>query len=151
MTQYRYTSVNNPWSIGFDGLFRQLEEVHTAMATENYPPHNIVKVDDDHYVVEVAVAGFGETELDVSVQDGILTVTGAKLADQARTYVHKGISTRKFTRSWTLNEHVEVKAASYNEGILSIELERVLPEAKRPRKVSINGKDRATPKTLLNE
>ena len=149
MTAVRYTTINNPWSIGFDHLFRQLEEVQSAMATENYPPHNIVKIDDDHYLVELAVAGFEENELDVTVQDGILTVTGSK--EDNRTYVHKGVSTRKFTRSFTLNEHVEVKSATAAKGILSIELERNIPDAQRPRKITINGDKQPGKKTFLSE
>lgn len=144
----RYTTVHNPWSIGFETLFRQLEEVNSAMANENYPPHNIVKIDDDHYVVELAVAGFGENELEISVQNGVLTVTGAK--EDARAYVHKGISTRKFVRSWTMNEHVDVKGASLDNGILSIQLERNVPEAERPRKVKIGAKTESK-KTFLSE
>jgi molecular chaperone IbpA len=150
MTQYRYTTVNNPWSIGFEHVFRQLEEVHSAMANDNYPPHNIVKIDDDHFVVELAVAGFGETELDISVQNGVLTVTGSK--EDTRAYVHKGISTRKFTRSWTLNEHVDVKGAALDNGILTIQLERNVPEAERPRKVKIGEKKaESSKKTFLSE
>lgn len=144
----RYTTINNPWSIGFEGLFRQLEEVKSAMANENYPPHNIVKIDDDHYMVELAVAGFGKNELDLTVQDGVLTVTGSR--DDNRVYVHKGVSTRKFTRSFTLNEHVEVKSANVENGILSIELERNIPEAQRPRKIAIGYKAESK-KTLLSE
>jgi molecular chaperone IbpA len=139
MTTLRYTTVNDPWSIGFEGIFRQMEEVHTAMAGNNYPPHNIVKIDDDHYVVELAVAGFSDEELDVQVKDNVLTVTGTK--EDARTYVHKGVSTRKFTRSFTLNEHVDAKDATLTNGILSIELERNIPEAERPRKIGISKKD----------
>ena len=146
----RYSTLSNPWSIGFEDLFRQLEEVHSNMAAENYPPHNIVKIDDDHYVVELAVAGFGENELDVTVQDGVLTITGAK--EDSRTYVHKGVSTRKFTRSFTLNEHVEVRDAQVSNGILSIKLERNIPEAKKPRKIAINAdKQPGTKKTFLSD
>ena len=144
MTTLRYTTLNNPWSIGFEDVFRQLDEVHSAMEGNKYPPHNIVKVDDDHYTVELAVAGFAEDQLDVSVKDGVLTVTGN--LEDARTYVHKGISTRKFTRTFTLNEHVDVKEASLVNGILSIQLERNVPEAERPRKITISGK-----KTFLND
>ena len=140
----RYTTLNNPWSIGFEDVFRQLEEVHSAMSGDNYPPHNIVKIDDDHYAVELAVAGFSEKDIDVSVKDRVLTVSGSK--EDTRTYVHKGVSTRKFVRTFTLNEHVDVKDASLADGILSIELERNVPEAERPRKISISGK-----KTFLND
>lgn len=143
----RFTTINNPWSIGFDDILRQLEEVNTAMAGDNYPPHNIVRIDDDNYIVELAVAGFADEELDVSVKDGLLVITGAK--DDTRTYAYKGISTRKFVRSFKLNEHVNVKNAELGNGILSIELERVVPEADRPRKIKIGGK--STPKTILNE
>lgn len=147
MTQ-RYTTVHNPWSIGFEDFFRRLEEVNSAMANDSYPPHNIVKIDDNHYLVELAVAGFDENELEISVQNGVLTVTGAK--EDARTYVHKGISTRKFTRSWSLNEHVDVRSAALSNGLLVIELERNVPEAERPRKIKI-GQKAESKKTFLSE
>lgn len=143
----RYATINNPWFIGFDELFNRMEQIH-ASTGDNYPPHNIVKIDEDHYVVELAVAGFGENELDVIVQDNVLTVTGAK--EDTRNYVHKGVSTRKFTRSFTLNEHVQVKSADIANGILSVELERNVPEAQRPRKIAI-GKKAESKKTFLSD
>lgn len=146
MTRYANYS---PGSIGFEDVFRQLEDVRTAMAGDNYPPHNIVKLDDDHYLVEVAVAGFKEKEIEISVQNGSLTVTGTK--EDSRAYVHKGISTRKFTKSWKMNEHVEVKSATLNDGILSISLERLIPEAARPRKIKIESGPSGAKKTLLTE
>jgi molecular chaperone IbpA len=145
MTRYANYALG---SIGFEDIFRQLEDVHTAMAGDNYPPHNTVKLDDDHYLVEIAVAGFREDEIDISVQNGALIITGTK--EDSRTYVHKGISTRKFTRSWRMNEHVEAKAATLDRGILSISLERNIPEAARPRKIKIATGETGK-KTLLTE
>ena len=143
----RYTTHNSPWFIGFDELFSRMEQIHST-TTDNYPPHNVVRIDDDHYVIELAVAGFGENELDISVQNGVLTVVGNR--EDTRDYVHKGVSTRKFTRVFTLNEHVEAKTASINNGILSIQLERNVPEAQRPRKIAI-GKIAESKKTFLSD
>lgn len=141
----RYNTLNNPWFIGFDELVRRLE---TLEAPDNYPPHNILKVDDDHYTIELAVAGFAESEIDITVKDGILTVTGAR--EDSRTYIHKGVSTRKFSRTFTLNEHVDVQSADLQNGILSLHLERNVPEEERPRKIAIGGKA-SSKKTLLTE
>jgi molecular chaperone IbpA len=140
----RYNTLNNPWFIGFDELARRLENLETA---DNYPPHNIIKVDDDHYTIELAVAGFSESELDITVKDSVLTVTGTK--EDSRTYIHKGVSTRKFVRKFTLNEYVDVTSADLENGILSLNMERHVPEEERPRKIAI-GKSTAK-KTFLSE
>lgn len=124
--------------VGFDHLFDELDKV-TRHANESYPPHNIVKLTDDskEYLIELAVAGFEKGEVDVEVNDRTLTVRGEHIV-KGREYIHKGISTKKFTRNFRLSEYVEVAGADMKDGILSIHLKVVLPESQRPRKIDIN-------------
>ena len=126
------------WMIGFDHLFDTLNAASPARVS--YPPYNIIRRDDDHYSIEIAVAGFGEQDLEVTVNNGMLTVTG-EIQDQPEAetvYVHRGLSRRKFQRVWRLVEYVEVVSATVKNGIMTIELERKLPEALKPRTVAIN-------------
>lgn len=120
--------------VGFDHLFDELERL-TVNAKDTYPPHNIVHKDDHHFDIEIAVAGFSKNDLVIEVKDGILSVLGEK-AD-TRTYAHKGISTRKFQRTFRLSEYVHITGADLQNGILVISLELVVPEEKRPRKIPI--------------
>jgi molecular chaperone IbpA len=123
--------------VGFDHLYDELDRV-ARQATESYPPHNIVKLAENtqEYLIELAVAGFSEDELDIEVDDRTLTVRGEHKS-KGREYIHKGISTKKFSRNFRLSEYVEVVGADLNAGILSIHLKVVLPEEKRPRKIHI--------------
>lgn len=123
--------------IGFDNIFDELDKLSNA-STDNYPPHNIVKLSEHKYAIELAVVGFAEEELDIQHLDGILYVTGKPRASSTQEYLHKGISGRAFKRSFRLSEHVEVKGANLRDGLLVIDLERVIPEEKRPRTIPIN-------------
>ena len=125
-------------AIGFDRMFDDLSRTFAnSRANDNYPPYNISKIDDTHYVIEVAVAGFVEDDLSIEVKDNTLTVTGKQGDKAAVDYIHKGISTRSFERVFNLAEHVEVSSATVANGILSIELEQNIPEEKQPRKIAI--------------
>lgn len=137
MTQYT-TSFTFPRSnfVGFDRLFDELSRAQLG-TQNNYPPHNVVKVDDDRYIIELAVAGFKQEDLGIELKDSILTVTGKK--EDTREYAHKGISSREFTRTFTLGEHVQVTGANLADGILAITLQRIVPEDERPKKIEING------------
>ena len=123
--------------VGFDHLFQELDWV-AKHATDTYPPHNIVKVSDDDYLIEIAVAGFTLDDLDIEQDERTLTVKGeiAKQEDEP-SYIHKGISQKKFKRVFRLSEYVYVDGASLKDGILLIKLKFELPEEKRPRKISI--------------
>ena len=124
--------------IGFDNIFDELDKLSNA-TTDNYPPHNILKLTDNKYAIELAVVGFKESDLELNQQDGILHVTGDKSSKYLPTdYLHRGISGRSFKRSFRLSEHVEVKGANLRDGLLVIELERVIPVEKRPRTIPIN-------------
>ena len=125
--------------VGFDHLFQDLDWV-ARHATDTYPPHNVVKVGEDDYQIEIAVAGFTLEDLDIEQDERTLTVTGSK-ADSVREdveYIHKGISQKAFKRVFRLSEYVYVDGASLEGGILAINLKFELPEEKRPRKIDIN-------------
>lgn len=124
------------WMIGFDHLFDTLTAGTPARAS--YPPYNIIRRSDDHYAIELAVAGFGEKDLEVTVNNGMLIVTGEIQDQPEAVYVHRGLSRRKFQREWRLVEYVEVVSATLKNGIMTIELERKLPEALKPRTVAID-------------
>ena len=121
--------------VGFDHLFDELDRV-ARHANDHYPPHNIVKVSDHDYQIELAVAGFTRDELVIEVNDRTLTVRGEHVS-KGREYIHKGISAKKFNRNFRLSEYVEVHGADLVDGILAIQLKVVLPEEKRPRKINI--------------
>ena len=143
MTQFTLHTIDLPslhrHAIGFDNLFEQLNRTFANSKTDgNYPPHNVVKLDDTHYVIELAVAGFSETEIDVELKENILTVKGERVkTDSDVEYLHRGISSRNFTRTFPLAEHVEVRGAKVQNGILAIALEQVIPEEQKPKKIEI--------------
>lgn len=128
--------------VGFDHIFKELEEM-TKHASDHYPPHNIIKDEDMKYRIEIATAGFKEEELSVELKDGILEVNGDH-TPRGLEFIHKGISTRKFHRSFRLSEYTQVTGASLENGILAIHLEVVLPEEKKPRKIAINNHSEVT-------
>ncbi|MDC0308678.1 Hsp20 family protein [bacterium] len=141
--------------VGFDHLFNELE--FTAKhAQDHYPPHNIIKAGDQEYLIELAIAGFTKDEISVEVKDRTLTVTGEHVS-KGREFIHRGISTKKFKRTFRLSEHVNVNGADIQDGILAIELQYIIPESMRPRKINIGqtGKQNDTSNTsspqLLNE
>ena len=126
----------NRASIGFDNMFDNLHRSVGFTDTNKYPPHDIVKHSDTTYTVEIAVAGFKEEELEITVENSVLTIKGTQ-ADRAVDYLHRGISTRNFHKVLNLAEYVIVKGASLNNGLLVINLEVEVPEALKPRKVEI--------------
>lgn len=128
-------------SIGIDNwISRVLDQIdHTSQT--NYPPYNIIKYDENTFEVQVAVAGFSEGEVEVSVKDGNLVITGEKQPEAqvvGTEYLHQGISARRFARSFGLADYVEVVDATSRDGILTVRLERRLPEAMKPKTIAIN-------------
>ena len=123
--------------IGFDHIFDQLENIHKH-AKDTYPPHNVVKDEELKYSLELAVAGFKQEHIDIEVKDHVLTIKGDRPQRRSQDkYVHKGISARNWKKSFRLSEYTEVTGADLTDGILTVGLEVVLPEEKRPRKISI--------------
>jgi molecular chaperone IbpA len=122
-------------SVGFDSMF---DKLHRNIANvTNYPPHDIIKHSDSAYSIELAVAGFKESELAITVEDNILTITGNKVDRPDREYVHQGISAKAFTKVIPLAEHVAVKGAAYEDGLLIVNVEIEVPEMLKPRKIEI--------------
>ena len=127
--------------IGFDHLFNELERVHSKANNSGYPPHNVIKESETEFIIQVAVAGFKESQIDIEVKDGFLNISGDSTEPEEGVvdYIHKGISSKRFSRTFRLSEHVEVTGAALQDGILVIHLEYVVPEELRPRKILING------------
>lgn len=121
--------------VGFDHMLNELDHI-TQHANDHYPPHNIIKTGESHYLIELAVAGFTRDEISVSVKDRTLTVEGDHIS-RGREFIHRGISTKKFRRVFRLSEHVQVHGADLVDGILAIQLEYVVPEEMRPRVIEI--------------
>ena len=123
--------------LGFDHIFDQLENIHKH-AKDTYPPHNVVKEEEMKYSLELAVAGFQKEHIDISVNDGVLDINGNRpQRREQEKYVHKGISARNWKKSFRLSEYTEVTGADLKDGILTVNLEVILPEEKRPRKIKI--------------
>ena len=121
--------------VGFDHLLNELDHV-ARHANDHYPPHNILKTGETDYLIELAVAGFSREELSIEVKDRTLTIIGEHVS-KGREYIHRGISTKKFKRTFRLSEHVQVHGADLKDGVLSVELKYVVPEELRPRKIEI--------------
>lgn len=126
--------------VGFDDQFNRLAKMHDDLTKNipNYPPYNIKKVDDNKYVIEIAVAGFSKSEIEVEFADDKLIVRGNAKEDAATDYLFKGIAARNFTRTFALNDQVEIKSAGLVNGMLQIALERIIPEHKKPKKIEVS-------------
>lgn len=125
-------------SVGFDRLFDMMDSVSDQV--QSYPPYNIERVDETHYRITLAVAGFAEQDLNAQVREGVLTITGKRdeMNGDAR-YLYQGIAGRSFERRFQLAEYVEVRNAILENGLLHVDLERAIPEEKKPRQILING------------
>jgi molecular chaperone IbpA len=126
-------------TVGFDRMFDMLDQA--ADTSQGYPPYNIERSDETHYRITVAVAGFAEKDLSVDVRDGLLTVAGKREDADKQAYLHHGIAGRAFERRFQLAEHVEVRGAKLENGLLHVDLERIVPEEKKPRRITINAPD----------
>ncbi len=133
-------------TVGFDRLFSMLDGVDTA---PGYPPYNIERTGENDYRITVAVAGFGESDLSIEAKENTLTVKGEKQVKQENNgeVLHQGIAARAFERQFQLADHVQVKGASLENGLLHVDLVREIPEAKKPRQIAINGRV-SQPKTV---
>jgi len=126
--------------IGFDRVFDLLDSATRVQALDNWPPYDIIKQGEDNYRIVMAVAGFGRDELTLTDRPNLLVVSGAKKDDpQDGAYLYKGIATREFERRFELADHVKVAGASLVDGLLTIELQREVPEALKPRRIEIGG------------
>lgn len=130
-------------SIGFERVFELLESAARTPQPDNWPPFDSVKVSDDQYRITMAVAGFTRDDLQISLQDNMLTVSGERRTDHIGEVLHRGIANRPFTRRFELAEHMQVVAADLRDGLLVIDLKREIPEALKPRQIPIGTGDKA--------
>ena len=126
-------------TIGFDRLFDLLESSTLGQGSENYPPFDLIRIDDNRYRINLAVAGFVRDEIDITAQQNQLIVSGRKDDDDKVDYIHRGIANRQFERRFGLADFIKVAEADLADGMLSIDQVREIPEAMRPRKVAIGG------------
>lgn len=140
MTLSRLTPLYHT-TLGFESIFDEVEKLLNSdfkNTTTSFPPHNILKLDDNHYVVELAVAGFSKDDIEVTVNDGELIIKGNKEDKAAEgEYLHRGIGLRSFTKTLRIADTVEVRGAEYKDGILKVGLENIIPDHKKPRKIEI--------------
>jgi molecular chaperone IbpA len=146
MTNYKtnlsFFNQLRPFSVGFDDMFDQFERMYDYQSsnTVNYPPYNIVKTGDYTYDIEVALAGFGKDDIEVKTADGELTIKSVK-SDEGQEkdpgVIHKGISKRQFVRTFTIAEDMVVNGAELKDGLLTVALEKIIPEAKKPKTIQI--------------
>ena len=121
--------------IGFDRVFDAVQRVNTAES--NFPPYNIKKIDDENYEIQIALAGFSKSELDIVVEDGNLVVKGEQNHTPKAEFLHKGIAERNFTRTWALADDVKVTGSKLKDGVLTISLVHEIPEEKKPTSIEI--------------
>ena len=135
--------MNDPWAIFNDPFFigfnRNLTQLNNVYKTNNqsYPPYDLLKLDEDTYVLSLAVAGFSKEDIDVSVDNGSLVIKGETVEVTDAEVVHKGIANRKFTRTFALGEYMEVVGAELKDGMLTIKIDRIVPEEKKPKTIKI--------------
>ena len=125
-------------TIGFDRLFDLLDETQRGVE-DNYPPYNIERLAEDRYQISLALAGFSPDEITITAEQNVLTVEGRKAEKDQHEYLYQGISARPFKRQFNLADHVQVKNAAFDNGLLRIELFREVPEAMKPRRIPIGG------------
>ena len=148
----------DPFFVGFDRFWKQIDAMHTTShpnVASGYPPYNIRQVAEDHYHIEMAIAGFSQEDIEVLLQDGKLTVTG-KVADEEEEggkLLHRGIANRAFTREFTLSDTIEVEGANLENGILLISLKNIIPDHKKPKAIKVTSGAKSTEgkKELLTE
>jgi molecular chaperone IbpA len=129
--------------IGFDDVFNNFERRFANQVSNNYPPYNVVKIDENLYEIQIAVTGFEKQELSVSVdQDQLIVKAESMTTDYApEQYLHRGLASRDFEKSWTLADHMEVDSVEIKNGLLKIKIVRIVPEALKPRQLEIKQSD----------
>ncbi len=138
MTRLSIWNDLRPFSVGFDDLFDHFNNQLEIKQTPSYPPYNINRIDDLNYQIEMALAGFSKTDIDIKYADNQLTIKSVDSDDKKeKETLHRGISKRKFSRTFTLAEDMKVNGAELKDGMLLIELEKIVPEEKKPRTIDI--------------
>ena len=132
-----------PFSVGFDSIFDEFDRMleSTERYSTNYPPYNIKRVNDTDYRIEVALAGYSKDDIEVELKDSALTVRNKSkektVDEKGNGVIHKGISTRQFERAFTISEDIKIKDAELKNGLLTIDLERIIPDEKKSRLIEI--------------
>lgn len=137
VTQFGLDLFNDPFFIGFNRELSRLNNAH-KVNSQSYPPYDLIKLNEDTYRLSIAVAGFTKEDIDVSVDNGTLIIKGEITEVADAEVVHKGIASRKFTRSFALGEYMEVTGAEMKDGMLHINVDRIVPEEKKPKSITIN-------------
>lgn len=142
--------------VGFDDTYNRISKIHDDLTKNipNYPPYNIKKIDDNTYVIEIAVAGFSKSEIEVEFADDKLIVRGNAQDDAGSDWLYKGIAARNFTRTFALDDKIEIKDAALVNGMLKIALEKIIPEHKKPKKIEVKDVEdisKKSKKELLTE
>ena len=133
----------SPFTIGFDRTFDTLALLaNSKHQTSNYPPYNIRKLSEDKYTIELAVAGFEESEIDIEAAGENLTIKGSKDQDASEGLVHQGLAARNFNKTFVLSDDMVIKGAALSNGMLYIGIERIIPEDKKPRKIDFTSKSK---------
>jgi molecular chaperone IbpA len=140
---------NDPFFVGFERIADRVNAAAKLSGAQKYPPYNIVKTDDSSYLIELAVAGFKEEDIEIELHDGVITIIGdVKTEEDNHEYVYRGIAARGFERRFTLADTVQVEGVTLEQGILTVKLKNVIPEEKKPRKIAIG---KPLEKQLLTE
>jgi molecular chaperone IbpA len=137
VTQFAMDLFRDPFFIGFNRELERMATVHQAATRQTYPPYDVLKLDEDTFQVSIAVAGFTRDDIEVSVENGTLIVKGEITEVADGEYLHKGIAARKFTRTFALGEYMEVTGANIEDGMLHVNVDRIIPEEKKPKKIKI--------------
>jgi len=137
VSTFAWDLFKDPFFIGFNREMERLSNVQLASRQTNYPPYDLLKLDDDTYLLSLAVAGFSKNDIDVSVDNETLIIKGEITEVTDAEVVHKGIAARKFTRTFALGEYMEVTGAEIKDGMLHINIDRVIPEEKKPKLIKI--------------
>ncbi len=144
---------NDPFFVGFERIADRVNSAAKLAGVQKYPPYNIIKTDENSYVVELAVAGFSQDDIEIELHEGVLTIKGeVKTDEENHEYLYRGIASRGFERRFTLADTVLVENANLDQGILTIRLKNVIPEEKKPRKILIGASsEKSEEKQFLTE
>ena len=138
VSSFAWDLFKDPFFIGFNREMERLSNIQLASRQTNYPPYDLIKLDDDTYKLSLAVAGFSKDDINVSVDNGTLVVKGEIGEENSAEVIHKGIAGRKFTRTFGLGEYMEVTGAEMKDGMLTISIDRIIPEEKKPKVIPIS-------------
>jgi len=127
----------DPFFIGIDKDIARFRQASEVAAKQSYPPYDIIEQWDDDYILKLAAAGFSKEDLQITLKDGTLVITGEKTEEDRSSYIHKGIAMRNFTRTFALGEYMEVVSAEMENGVLIVNIKREVPEEKKPKQITI--------------